>query len=201
MWAKPMWSAALALGVLLLATACGGGRGSKHAASSTAASKPARSKAECLKLAQALGDASTLISQGTAGTLFAWDPLGDVSGFRGRDVVRDSQKFALVAAGAPDEVKAAFGTFNETLKRLADAVRGVTLDGVTEPSAKQRARLQVFQKQDRRTKDRPRAGAAHDVVPHAVPVLLSPRPEPARTSVLGSPGRSAYGSSVSSVVS
>ena len=92
-----------------------------------------------------MGDASTLISQGTAGTLFAWDPLGDASGFRGRDVVRDSQKFALVAAGAPDEVKAAFGTFNETVKRLAAAVRGVTLDGVTEPTAKQRAKLQLFQ--------------------------------------------------------
>lgn len=146
MWARPMWSAALALGVLLLATACGGGAsGSKDAASSTAGSKPARSKAECLKLAQALGDASSVISQGTAGTLFAWDPLGDASGFRGRDVVRDSQKFALVAAGAPDEVKAAFGTFNETLTRLASAVRGVTLDGTRPPSAKQRAQLQLFQ--------------------------------------------------------
>jgi hypothetical protein len=147
-----MWSAALALGVLLLATACGGGgTGSKDAATSTAAIKPVRSKAECLKLAQASGEASSLISQGLSGTIFAWDPLGDASGFRGRDVVHDSQKFALVAAGAPDEVKATFGTLNETLERLADAVRGVTLNGVTPASASQRVRLELFQsKTDRR---------------------------------------------------
>jgi hypothetical protein len=146
MLARTTGSAALALGVLLLATACGGGgTGSRKAVSSTAASKPVRSKAECLKLAQALGDASAVISQGTAGTLFAWDPLGDASGFRGRDVVRDSHEFALVAAGVPDEVKAAFGTMNETLTRLAGAVRGITLDGTTPPSANQLAWLQAFQ--------------------------------------------------------
>src|SRR5215831_18071051 len=128
MLARRMWSAALALGVLLLATACGGGgTGSKHGVSSTVAAKPVRSKAECLRLAQALGDASSVISQGTAGTIFQWDPLGDASGFRGRDVVRDSHTFALVAAGVPDEVKAPFGTMSETLTRLAGAVRGITL--------------------------------------------------------------------------
>ena len=152
MLARPMWSAALALGVLLLATACGGGgKSSKDPAGSTAAIKPVRSKAECLKLAQASAEATSLISQGMAGTIFAWDPLGDGSGFRGRDVVHDAQEFALVAAGAPDEVKATFGTLNETVTRLANAVRGVTLDGVTPASASQRAKLELFQsKTDRR---------------------------------------------------
>jgi hypothetical protein len=151
MWARPMWSAALALGVVLLAAACSGGEsGSKDAASSTAATstavvKPVRSKPECLKLAQALGEASTLVSEGMAGTIFAWDPLGDASGFRGQDVIHDAHKFALVAAGAPDEVKDSFGTFNETLQRLTTAVRGVTLDGFTPPTEKVRARLQAFQ--------------------------------------------------------
>lgn len=154
MTARPMWSAALALGVLLLATACGGGgSGSKDAASSTAAAKPALPKTGCLKLAQALGDASVQISQGMAGTIFSWDPLGDgeAVGFHGRDVVRDSRKFALVAAGAPDEVKASFGTFNETLRRLANAVGGITLTGKRPASAGQQAQLELFQsKTDRR---------------------------------------------------
>src|SRR5262245_37641151 len=152
MWARPMASAALALGVLLLASACGsGGTGSKDAATSTKAvtstlaSKPVRPKAECLRLAQALGEASGVVSQGMAGTIFAWDPLGDASGFRGRDVSRDSQKFALVAAGAPDEVKAEFRLFSQTLARLAVAVRGITLDGITPPTAEERAVLNTFQ--------------------------------------------------------
>ena len=147
MWARPIGGAILALGVLLLASACGGGRGSgsKEAASSTAAVKPVRPRAACLKLAQGLGEASGVISQGMSGTLFAWDPLGDGSGFRGRDITRDSQKFALVVAGAPDEVKAEFSTFSEALTRLAKLVRGITLDGETQPSAEQLAQLQVFQ--------------------------------------------------------
>jgi hypothetical protein len=66
-------------------------------------------------------------------------------GFHGRDVVRDSRKFALVVAGAPDEVKASFGTFNETLSRLANAVRDITLNGSTPASAEQQAQLQLFQ--------------------------------------------------------
>jgi len=149
-----MWSAALALGVLLLATACsGGGSSSKDAASSTEAAvstakvKPVRSKAECLRFAQAVGEATTLISEGMAGTIYAWDPLGDVSGFHGRDVVQDYKKFALVAAGAPDEVKASFTTINGTLARLTKAVQGVTLDGFTPPTASQRATLDRFQSQ------------------------------------------------------
>jgi len=148
MWARPIGGAVVALCVLLLASACGGGgTGSKEveSATSTAAIKPVRPKAECLKLAQAVGEASSVVSQAMAGTIFAWDPLGDGSGFRGRDVTRDSQKFALVAAGAPDEVKAAFNTFNEALARLADTVRGITLTGTTPASAKQKAALQLFQ--------------------------------------------------------
>jgi hypothetical protein len=154
MWARSMGGAVLALSVLLLASACGGGGGgSKDAVSvsSTTATKPVRPKAVCLKLAQGVGEATLEISQGMAGTIFAWDPLADGDGFHARDVARDSRKFALVAAGAPDEVKAPFGLLNRTLERLADSVRGIDLDGTTPASADQHAQLEAFQsKTDRR---------------------------------------------------
>ena len=175
-----MRSAVLALGVLALASACGsGGGGSKDAVSvsSTRASKPVRSKAVCLKLAQGVGEASVEISQGMAGTIFAWDPLADGDGFHGKDVTRDYKKFALVAAGAPDEVKAPFDLLDRTLARLADAVRGIDLDGTLPPSAEQSGQLEAFQSKT----DRRRLASAQEQLTkwlqHEVPVLLEPRSE------------------------